>query len=155
MTTWNNDDGLLVRFGTSRSTVATDGTDAGHSEHVLEVAIDSQAPLALTDINADRPHLPANAIITDAFLVADTAFTGTGTLTVGLGDSAQSAIDANGIDDLIDVDVALASAGDVVACDGVLVDKTSTIGTSDAWVYATVGGSITAGTATLKLKYIV
>ena len=152
---WTNEDGLLVRFNKERSTPVTDGTDNGQGERVFEIQIDSQDLPALTDINDDRPHLPANALITDALLITTTGFTGTGTLSIGLGDSSQTAIDADGIDAAIDVDVALAAAGDVVACDGALADKTATVGAADAWVYATVSGTVSAGVATLKVKYVV
>ena len=153
--TWDNEDGILVRFGTERSTVSTDGTDAGHQEHVLEVVIDSQDILLVGDVNDDRPSLPANAVVTDALLIATTAFVGTGTLTLGLSDSAGSAIDADGIDATIDVDAVLGNIGDVVACDGALVDKTASIGTVAGWVYGSIGGTVSAGVATLKLKYVV
>lgn len=152
MTTYTNADGLLLRFGTSRSEVAGDGSSLA-DEKTLVVKITGGTTIDLADINGDRPSIPAGAIVTDALLVADTAWTGTGTLTIGLGNSAGSAIDANGIDDAIDVDAALAAAGDVVACDGALVDKTATIGSAAGWVYTTESGTV-AGTATLHLKYI-
>jgi len=152
---WTNEDGLLIRFGDERSAVVTDGNDAGTAENILEIQIDSQALPTLADINADRAHLPANALITDAYLVATTAFVGTGTLTVGLGNAAGSAIDADGIDATVDVDAVLGAIGDVVLCDGALADKTATVGTADAWPYATVAGTVSAGVATLKLKYVV
>ena len=150
---WTNEDGLLIRFGEELGEIVTDGTTTS-DELTLEIEIDSQKVPTLADINADRAHLPANALITHAFLVTTTPFTGTGTLTVGLGDASGTAIDANGIDDLVDVDVALAAVGDVVACDGALADNTATIGSVDAWVYATIGGTVSAGVATLKIKYV-
>lgn len=152
--TWSNDDGLLVRFGTERSTVAKDGT-RNPEMMALEVDIDSQDILVVGDINADRPHLPAGAVVVDALLKANTAWVGTGTLTLGLANSAGTAIDADGIDATVDVDVALAAIGDVVACDGALVDKTATIGTSAGWVYGSIGGTVSAGTGTLTLFYYV
>lgn len=152
---WTNEDGLLQRFNLERAEVVTDGTDNGQAERILEIQIDSQDLPGLADINADRPSLPANALVTDAFLITTTAFVGTGTLTVGLGNSAGSAIDADGIDAAVDVDTVLAAVGDVVACDGALVDKTATVGAAEAWPYATVSGTVSAGVATLKIKYIV
>jgi hypothetical protein len=151
MATWDNADGLLVRFGVTRAEVAIDGSTLA-DEKTLVVQITGATTIDLADINEDRPHLPTGAIITDAFLVADTAWTGTGTLTIGLGDSAGVAIDIDGIDAAIDVDAVLAAQYDVVACDGVLVDKTEAIG-ERAWVYTTESGTV-AGVATLHLKYI-
>lgn len=152
MTTWTNADGLLIRFGTTRAEEATDGSTLA-DEKTLKVKITGGTTIDLADINGDRPDLPAGALITDALLVADTAWTGTGTLTIGLGNASGVAIDANGIDDAVDVDTVLAAAGDVVACDGALVDKTATIGSAAGYVYTTESGTV-AGTATLHLKYI-
>jgi hypothetical protein len=151
---WTNEDGLLVRFGNERSTVVTDGTSQ-YVEQVFEIEINSQDLPVTGDINADRPHLPANALITDAFLIATEAFDSTGTLTVGLANSAGAAIDADGIDATVDVDAVLGAVGDVVACDGELVDKTATIGSAAGWVYASMTAAGTTGKATLKIKYIV
>lgn len=155
MTTWTNEDGLLVRFNRERGEVTGDGT-AQTVEQVLEVTLDSADLPVLADINADRPSLPAHALITDAFLVCNTPWTGTSpTLTIGLGNAAGSAIDADGIDAAIDIDGTQAAAGDVVACDGALADKTATIGAAAGWVYAATGGTVTAGKSTLYIKYIV
>jgi hypothetical protein len=149
---WNNEDGLFQRFDLETAQVAGDGESSAKVQ-TLKVVIDSQDVPVLADIHGDRPSLPAHAVIVDAFLVATTAFTGTGTLDVGLGDIAQSAIDANGIDAAVDVDVALAAIGDVVSCDGALADKTATIGASAGYVTAGVTGSITAGVAELYIRY--
>jgi len=149
---WTNYDGLLVRFNAERGVVAGDGTSQ-YDKQVLKVDLDSQDLIGTADINADRPHLPANAIVTAAYVKADSAFTGTGTLTLGLANSTGTAIDADGIDAAIDVDVVLAAAGDVVTCDGALVDGTATIGAADAWVYGAVAGAVSAGTATLFIEY--
>lgn len=161
MANWTNEDGLLVRFAhgggaDAKGQVARDGTALLGDIHTLEVEIPYDNLPATGDVNEDRPNLPAHAIIVDAFLVCNTAWDGTTpTLTIGLADSAGSAIDADGIDAAIDVDSVQASAGDVVACDGALVDKTATIGSDRAWVYAATGGTVTAGKSTLYLTYIV
>jgi len=156
MTTWTNADGLLVRFGADRA--QTEFNDGGTSEDIrgLSIVIDSTNLPALADINGDRPSLPANAVIVDSFLVCNTAWTGTTpTLTIGLGNAAGSAIDADGIDAAVAVDSVQAAAGDVVANDGALVDKTASIGSAAAWVYAATGGTVTAGKSTLYLRYFV
>lgn len=152
---WTNEDGLLVRFDTERSAVAPDGT-TNPEVQTLAVIIDSTDLPGTADVNADRAHLPANALVIDAYLVCNTAWTGTSpTLTVGLANSAGTAIDADGVDAAVAVDGVQAAAGDVVACDGALVDKTATIGSADGWVYATTGGTVTAGKSTLYVRYFV
>jgi len=155
MASWTNADGLLIRYGADRATVATDGVSRQETQS-LEIVIAHGDIPGTADVNEDRPQLPANAVITDAFLVCNTAWTGTSpTLTIGLANSAGTAIDANGIDNLIAVDTVQAAAGDVVACDGALVDKTASIGSARGWVYAAEGGTVTAGKSTLYLRYFV
>lgn len=152
---WTNEDGLLVRFDTERSVVAPDGT-TNPEVHTLAVILDSAGLPGLSDVNDDRASLPANALVVDAYLVCNTAWTGTSpTLTVGLANAAGVAIDADGIDAAVAVDGVQAAAGDVVACDGALVDKTSTVGAAQAWVYAASGGTVTAGKSTLYVRYFV
>jgi hypothetical protein len=146
---YTNEDGLLTRFGVEAGAVAPDGT-ANTGLQVLEVVIDSADLPVVGDISGDRPSLPANALVVDAFLVCNTAWTGTTpTLTVGLANAAGTAIDADA------VNTAQAAAGDVVACDGALVDKTATIGSVAGWVYASTGGTVTAGKSTLYVRYMV
>lgn len=153
--TWNNEDGLLQRFNREKGAVAPDGT-TNPEVQTLAVILDSADLPGTADVNDDRASLPANAVVTDAYLVANTAWTGTSpTLTIGLANAAGTAIDADGVDAAVAVDTAQAAAGDVVACDGALVDKTSTIGSAQAWVYAATGGTVTAGKSTLYLKYFV
>lgn len=160
MTTWNgnlaNEDGVVVRFGIDRATVVTDGTDNGSGIRTLEVDIVGASLPAISNGGRDDiASLPAGAVITDAFLIATTGFgSDVGTLTVGLATSAGVALDADGIDAAVDVSAVLAAAGDVVACDGALVDKTESI-SERAWVYATNSGSVVTGTAKLKLMYTV
>jgi hypothetical protein len=158
MTQWNgnltNEDGLIVEFGTNRSDVVTDGTTQGQAEHMLTMYIDSQALVAVGDsAREDVARLPEHALITSAWFVAESAWTGTGTLDIGTADSAGSAIDANGLFAAIDVDVALAAAGDAVVGAGVLADGTDIIA-EDSWVYATASGTVSAGVGTLYIRYI-
>lgn len=155
MTTYTNADGLVQRFGAARTEIAPDGT-SNPEVQTLEVILDSADLPAAADVAGDRSSLPANALIVDAFLVCNTAWAGTSpTLTIGLANAAGTAIDADGIDAAIDIDSVNAAAGDVVACDGALVDKTSTIGSAAGWVYATTGGTVTAGKSTLYVRYFV
>lgn len=155
---WNgnltNEDGLIVEFGNDRGIAVADGKTAEAPGKMLTMYIDSQDLVALADsAREDVAYLPAGAMVTNSVFVAETAWTGTGTMTIGLANSAGTAIDADGIDAAIDVDAALAAAGDAVTNDGALVDGTEVIG-SDAWVYATVSGTVSAGTGTLYISYI-
>lgn len=160
MTQWNgsqtNEDGLVMRFDLDRSAVVTDGADRGKGVQVLEVdLVGASLPAIATGGREDIAHLPAGAVITDAFLIATTGFdTDVGTLTVGLAKADGTALDADGIDAAVDVSAVLAADGDVVACDGALVDKTEHI-SERAWVYATASGSVATGTAKVKLLYLV
>ena len=79
-------------------------------------------------------YIPAGSYITKATLVVTTAWTsgGSGTLGIGLQNSAGSAIDADGIDAAI-AKTALA-VNTAVACDGALVGGTATVGAADAYI---------------------
>lgn len=153
MGTWINEDGLKIRFDTDRSEVRKEGTNLIAPVRAHKVVIDSTDLPAAADAGADQDFIPAGALIIDSYLVATSAWTGVGTLTIGLANAAGTAIDADGIDAAIDVDVALAAAGDVVANDGELVDKTATIGSADGYVYAVATGAV-SGTAELVILYI-
>ena len=155
MSTWTNEDGLVVRFGLSRSAVVTDGTDAGVSTKVFSVTIPGNDLPAISNGGRDDiAHLPAGALITGAYAVATTGFgTDVGTLTIGFAKSDGTALNASGIDSAIDVSAALAADGDTVTCDGALVDGTETI-PERAWVYATNSGSVVTGTVELYITYV-
>lgn len=76
------------------------------------------------------------------------------TLTLGVRDSENSEIDDNGIDAAI-AESAMDVAGDVVVCDGALVDDATGAGgvlTSDAYLYCTAANSPTAGVVELELR---
>lgn len=159
MSTWTNADGLIETYGTARAALATDGTKTGVQTYTMVVELDGLDLPALADQNEKTSSLPANAYITSAVLIADSAWTGTNpTLTIGLGydnEGTPTAVDADGIDAAIDVDGVFTAAGEAVVCDGALVDGTATIGSNRAWVYAVAGGTVTAGTAKLYLTYFV
>ena len=98
--------------------------------------------------------VPAGAFIQEAFVLAKTAWTGTTpTLTIGLYQKDGTVIDADGIDAAIASDSALA-ADKVVSCDGALVGGVDGVGSNDAYVRATTGGTTTAGSARLVVRYI-
>lgn len=152
---WTNADGLKIKFGTERGTAVYDGVTAGKQEKMLTFYVDSQNLTAIANaVTEDFAWIPANALITEAYMVAESAWTGTGTLSLHLAKSDGTQLGTNGIDATIDVDAVLAAAGDVVKCDGALVDNTETI-SERAWPYATVGGTVSAGVGTLYIKYVV
>lgn len=152
---WTNEDGLIVDFNTEAGQVVPTGT-GNPDVQTLEVILDSADLPTLADINQRVAHLPANALVVDAFLVANEAWTGTSpTLAIGLGNSEGGVILSNGVDTAIAMDTEQAAAGDVVACNGSLVNKTSTIGSVAGWVYTTPGGTITGGKSTLYVRYFV
>lgn len=152
---WTNEDGLEVRFGIDRSTTApTGGTSAEEKVHVFDIA--DATTLGDTDTAAasgDAAYIPAGAVIKDAYLVVDTAFTSGGVAVLDLG--LKEADGTNIDDDGIDAAVALGalSADDVVVADGALI---GTRLSKDAYVMATYDtAAFTAGAGKLVVKYVV
>lgn len=92
--------------------------------------------------------LPAGALITDIKFYTNTAFTGTApTITVTVGGvtvvSAQTPPAAIGLTDA------------TVAATAAAVNAMTNVGTTDATVAYTWGGTVTAGAAVLMFKYVV
>tara|TARA_R110000803_G_scaffold38016_2_gene82052 strand:- start:915 stop:1430 length:516 start_codon:yes stop_codon:yes gene_type:complete len=163
---WTNSDGLNVRFGLEKGSVAKEGVISTlGDESVLQVKIvgtdlgSADAPIATHPLAG----IPTGAHLISATLYVTEAFTsgGSGTLTLGLwnddGDGTFSVIDADGIDATI-AKTALDAIGDHVACDGALV------GTGTAAIAGTGGrpvfvsglyatAAFTAGEADLVIKY--
>ena len=114
------------------------------------------------------PFIPANSIITRAYIVAKTAWAGDGLIDVGLENKAGTALDVDAIFDGIDVDAATGfdTAGNIVLASGVGVALTSS--TFDVDFNAThsnvdmyvrpisdaTDGTFTAGTAQMVIEYI-
>ena len=153
---WNNDDGLEVRFGIDRATQAPTGnTSAEEKVHVFEIA-DATA-LGDTDtaaVSGDAAFIPAGAVVKDAYLVVDTAFTSAGAavLDLGLKQADGTNIDDDGIDAAIAL-TAIDADDDVIGCDGALV---GTRLANDSYVMATYDtAAFTAGAAKLVVKYVV
>jgi len=153
---WNNDDGLEVRFGLDRATTApTGGTSAEEKIHVFDIP--DATELGDTDtaaVSGDAAVIPAGAIIKDAYLVVDTAFTsgGSAVLDLGLKEADGTNIDDDGIDAAIAL-TAIDADDDVIDCDGALV---GTRLANDSYVMATYDtAAFTAGAAKLVVKYVV
>ena len=168
--TWTNEDGLVVRFGTERSDSATSGQVAAIKEYiVLDLPDATVLPtvsgglLTVTGVYPaeDSPRIPANSVITNAWMVATTDFTSAGaaTLDIGLIDAAGAIIDIDGIA----VDIALATLVDgagvgVTGCAGAYVANAGAAGQlvdADAWpVFTYVAAAYTAGAGKLIVEYI-
>ena len=155
--TWTNDDGLVVGFGTRTSTNDEGGnirTSGIVEEYVIK--INDATTLGDTDTAAvagSFPGIPAEAVIKSAYLKVTTAFTsgGLATLDIGLKQRAGTNIDADGID--VDIAVADLSAGAVIVCDGALIG--ARIGSNEGvpmFTYETA--AFTAGAAELVIEYI-
>jgi len=158
---WTNEDGLDIHFGTDRAAVNKTGNTSEGIVKTLIVDVD------WTDITAAASHIanqstrdafiPAGAYIKAATFSVSEAWTsaGAGTLTIGVCQSDQTVIDADGIDATVAV-TAIDAVGDQVLCDGALVGGLVSVGTADSYVYFTTGTAAwTAGTGRLVIEYII
>ena len=115
------------------------------------------------------PYIPANSVITNAYIVATSAWTGTATVDIGFESQDGTALDADALFDGLDVDsatVGLANAGAAPLPNGVSAQNTT--GTydpdniSDNFSSANMyvrpinadAGTLTAGAARLVVEYI-
>ena len=156
--TWNNADGLAVGFG-ARDSKNDNGASVRTEGNVEIFSMDldwEYLPAAAgTAPSSKSIPIPANSVIHRATLRVSEAFTSAGatTLSIGLINSAGTAIDQDGIDATIAKTV-IDAVGDVVQCDGALVGGTATIGTADGYISCSVGtGPYTAGMAELTIEY--
>lgn len=156
MARWENEDGLDVKFGTTRSTVRVDGTKNAE-DHRMVVYLSDATAVATTDTAAvtepTEAFIPSGAIITRAYFVVDTAFTsgGSATLDIGTKQKAGTNIDDDGIDAA--VAVAALAANAVIDCDGALVPGQTTADSYIMFTYNTA--AFTAGAGRLIVEYTV
>lgn len=155
MTTWTNEDGLLVRFNTSRSDARTDGV-VGPNLQMIEVGLPDATALGDTDTAAalaDAVFIPAGATILRAHFVVDTAFTsgGSAVLDIGLKQADGTNIDDDGVDAALAVAALTVRTG--VACDGALVTDKMQYDSYVMFTYDTA--AFTAGAGRLFIEYIV
>lgn len=164
MGTWANNDGLLVRFGTSEGEAQFVGEYRGHGRlHEVEVEVlfsklDDVA-VGTEQILSDTVRIPATAHVESATFYVETAFDSAGdtaTLTFGLIDEDRStAYDADGIDATI-AETAIDAIGDTITCDGAVINTTISNGGVPLLVTATVGTeAFTAGKGWLTLRYYI
>jgi hypothetical protein len=98
--------------------------------------------------------LPAYAKIVAARLEVLTPFAGGTSYNIGLYTSAGVAIDADGIDAAV-ATAAIDARGDVVVCDGALVNGVLSIGDTAGKLTVAATGTYTAGKARLVVEYVV
>jgi hypothetical protein len=99
--------------------------------------------------------IPARSIIHSASLRVILAFTSAGATTLDLGfkQADGTVIDLDGIDAVIAKTV-IDAVGDVVQCNGALVNGLVDVGANDAYIASTVAvGPYTAGQAELTIEY--
>lgn len=155
---WTNADGLTVLLHDEQGDVQTKGATPRAVRKALVVELEDATTLGTSYSTAAGPteaYIPADALIVDAHFIVDTAFTsgGSATLSIGLYDSAGSAIDADGID--ATVAVATLAADAAVPADGVLADGTQNVGAANAYVGFIYGtAAFTAGSGKLVIEYI-
>lgn len=158
---WNNNDGLYLKYGTSKATPAAAGDfRAPGGNRIIEVKISDMSTLTTSAaILDDNVFVPTNCIIEFIEVIADTACTssGTGTFSVGLmKDDRTTTIS----------DTALISAAAFSTLDG-QGEKTTyvlgtsgsgtkvgtTIGTDRGYITAKVSAAYQTGAVTLRISY--
>lgn len=153
--TWTNSDGLVVGFGprdSKNDNGAVVETIGNVEVFQMNLDFDNLPAASGTAPSTKSIPLPANAVINDAVIQVTEAFTAAGaaTLTLGLKNSAGTAIDADGIDAAIAV--AALSLGATIQCDGALVG--ADIGTADGYIASAVAtGPFLTGHAILTIEY--
>jgi hypothetical protein len=154
-TKWINNDGLVVKFGTKEAEVIQAGEETAYGQHREYRAVidwDDLEAFGTTTLLSDTSAIPSGAHIDSAEFYVEEAFVGaTATLTLGLYDQDRTtAIDADGIDAAIAV-TAIDAVGDTIACDGALINTT----TSNAGLLSALVGTanFTAGRGILTVKF--
>lgn len=159
--TWDNEDGLIIRFGTERAEVldAAGGTaNAAYKTLVHKFAFGDIATTDVTVPNPNEAFLPADSVMMRATLYVTTGFVGaTGVLDIGLKTADGTNTDDDGIDAAIAV-TALNVVGDTILCNGDLIvdgDLTAVRFTEAQYIMTTWDtAAFTAGAATLVVEYL-
>ncbi len=162
-----NQDGLTLGFGTHSADndmlqVVEGGTVKVYAIEILDATKleDTDAITAAGSIPPQSVLIPRGSIIRSASFSVTKIFTSGGAATLDIGTYSPAAVvdDANGID----VDIALTAIdaiGDVVVCDGALVNGVLPVGAvSDSDVAVVFGfeaAVFTAGAGVLTLEVIV
>lgn len=151
MSSWENGDGLHIKFGPEQGDSVNTGTYTGaQGEFVTEVDVN------LADLDGDavnivsyNPKVKEGALLKSATLVVSTAATGGTSIDMGLYNAeGTSAIDADGFID--GVLTAAMTVGATIAGTGALINtKMSAPGVFSV----TTVGTFTAGRVKLKLVF--
>ncbi len=165
--TWTNPYGLVVGFGTHTPDNEIAGVHQSGSVRTLSMLVDlvnleDTDSITAASFDARAAIIPRGSHIESATIQVTALATsgGAATLDIGLYDSDFSSVtvdDANGID--IDIAVtAIDALGDIVICDGALVNGVvSTGATSNSDTMVILGfeaAAFTAGQVLLTLQYI-
>lgn len=159
---WNNNDGLYLKYGTSKATAAAAGDFLAYgSNRIIELKISDLTTLTTTAaILDDNVYVPTNCIIEQVEIISDTAATsgGSATLSVGLMKDDRSTTIS---------DTALISALALTSIDGTGEKTTLTLGSTSAGtkIGTTIGSdrgyitakygtaAFTAGAVTIRIYY--
>lgn len=151
MTTYTNNDGLVVHYGTPP---AFDGgqlaTNGARKELKIKVDGVAETP-ALGAHNDGESFIPAGAILESAKLHVTEAFASGTNISLGFEEKDGTDIDIDGIDAA--VATASLTLNAVIDCDGADIG-TVIDASNDAYVALTTSGTFTTGKADLVITYI-
>lgn len=160
MTTWNNADGLIQKFGLSEGEASLVGVGRA-KEQFITVVLDTDQINVLGGgrIDPENPvALPAGSYITQAFFIVTEAFTSAGAVTLDLGLGIEDGTYTGGDEDGIDAAIALTAidaVGEVVVCDGAKVRGTATTGAVTLYPTYDIDTAVfTSGKGVLHIFYI-
>lgn len=173
---WTNADGLQVRFASDWKSAALRKNRPGSLNAFgalkeIEVDVDLKLlPAGAVNFSADLNNdgtrdgfyngdvsIPANASITNAYLVMGEAAVGGTSLTVGLYQANGTAIDADGIITATAGVIANMGLGERINGDGAFVAATAGtagIGAAKGFIGLLATGTFTAGKGRLVIQYI-
>lgn len=159
MADWTNADGQEVRFKNPEAgqTGADVSTLGGVKELVLDITDMSTNITAAAD--GHEAFIPAGSIIVAAYLKMTTAMSGSsGTIKIGLAQKDGTVIDDDGIlTATLGVQANLGATKGLL-CDGALAAASSgvytNVGSANAYVYTTKGGTVSAGAGKLVIRYV-
>lgn len=160
--TWTNSDGLVVGFGTHSVDNNVPAEDAnGGAFKVAKLFITGTAledTVTVASLPPQSLRLPRGTTIKSAKFQVVVPFTSGGAATLDIGTFAADATadDADGIDAAIAL-TAIDAIGEVVVCDGALVNGTIPAGAtsnSEVIIAASYNAAVyTAGTGILTVEY--
>lgn len=154
---WMNNDGLYVKYGTELATPTTGGDYCIYGElREQEVTIDLTTMTTSAAIVADTTFFPANMLIEQVDVVADTAATGGTSVSVGLvqldRSTAISTVAFVSALPIANINVAgeknILTAGVTYAG-----DKVGLSVTNPGYITCLVAGTFTAGKIKVRIRY--